>query len=196
MKKFKCPQCQNVWESDDIKAEQTIQCPKCQYKFRLHSSRKSNMQIENESETTVKVTGRKREEPEMDMTPMVDVTFLLLIFFMVTASYSIQKSLEIPAPDSSEESAQQTVQDVENDDDYIIVKIERDNSIWVESVEAPSYQDLIAKLKEKRSDRASAPGSLLIMADNEADYEYVVRAVDAGNAVGVNKLKLTVTSEE
>ena len=35
---------------------------------------------------------------ELDMTPMVDVTFLLLIFFMVTASFSLQKSL--PVPDS------------------------------------------------------------------------------------------------
>ncbi len=39
---------------------------------------------------------RKRDEDEIDMTPMVDVTFLLLIFFMVTAAFSLQKSIEMP----------------------------------------------------------------------------------------------------
>ena len=42
-----------------------------------------------------------REETEMDMTPMVDVTFLLLIFFMVTASFALQKAVELP-PQQSE----------------------------------------------------------------------------------------------
>ena len=39
----------------------------------------------------------QREEEEMDMTPMVDVTFLLLIFFMVTAAFSLQKSIKMPS---------------------------------------------------------------------------------------------------
>ena len=46
----------------------------------------------------------KREEEEMDMTPMVDVTFLLLIFFMVTAAFSVQKVIEVPAPQEQEAS--------------------------------------------------------------------------------------------
>ena len=44
------------------------------------------------------VKKEKAEQPEMDMTPMVDVTFLLLIFFMVTAAFTMQKSFEIPTP--------------------------------------------------------------------------------------------------
>ena len=42
---------------------------------------------------------RSAAEAELDMTPMCDVTFLLLIFFMVTAAFAMQKSFEVPAPD-------------------------------------------------------------------------------------------------
>ena len=58
---------------------------------------------------------------EMDMTPMVDVTFLLLIFFMVTAAFSLQKSIEVPPPDQ-QESAQQarTIEELEEDDDFVM----------------------------------------------------------------------------
>ncbi len=53
----------------------------------------------------------KPDEGELDMTPMVDVTFLLLIFFMITAAFSLQKSIESPRQQSDKPSsnAQQDV---------------------------------------------------------------------------------------
>ena len=56
-------------------------------------------------------TGRK--ETEMDMTPMVDVTFLLLIFFMVTASFQLQKSIEMPRQQTDAPSTQAIEEDPE-----------------------------------------------------------------------------------
>ena len=51
--------------------------------------------------------GRSRggDDEEMDLTPMVDVTFLLLVFFMITASFSIQKTLEVPPPNPDQQEA-------------------------------------------------------------------------------------------
>ncbi len=40
-------------------------------------------------------------DDEIDMTPMIDCVFLLLIFFLVTASFALQKALEVPAPNSA-----------------------------------------------------------------------------------------------
>ncbi len=53
---------------------------------------------EEQGEPPVSFERKFQSEDDLDMTPMVDVTFLLLIFFMITAAFSLQKSMEVPAP--------------------------------------------------------------------------------------------------
>ena len=146
--------------------------------------------------------GRKREEDEgLDMTPMIDVTFLLLIFFMVTAAFSLQKSIEVPAPDQEESSTQaRTVEEIEQDDDYVIIRIAKDNTVWVNEREAPSEQEVLVKLREAREGTPGlstrGPSSLLVLADREARHETVVMALDAGNSVGMENVRLACVDEE
>lgn len=137
----------------------------------------------------------------MDMTPMVDVTFLLLIFFMVTAAYSLQKSLEIPPPDRTESAAQaRTLEEIEQDDDYLIIEIHRDNTVWVNDREAPSRPEVLSILREARQGPAGSsspgPSSLLVLADGDARCETVVMALDAGSAVGMENVRLARMDEE
>ncbi len=132
------------------------------------------------------------------MTPMVDVTFLLLIFFMVTASLAPQKSLEVPTPDQPEHAAQaRTIEELEEDDDYVIISIEGDNSVWVDDIEAPSEQELLVRLREARQGVAGArgPSNLLVLADGDARHETVVMALDAGNAVGMESVRLATADD-
>ncbi|MBN2296736.1 MAG: biopolymer transporter ExbD [Pirellulales bacterium] len=131
------------------------------------------------------------------MTPMVDVTFLLLIFFMVTAAFSMQKSLEVPTPDEDKASTQQRIVDPEEGN--IVVRIDRDSTIWVNESEAPSEQDLLVKLREAKQ---GTPGSdsppinsLLVMADGEARHEVVIMVLDAGNAVQMEPIRLVTVDE-
>ena len=66
-----------------------------------------------------------RDEPdfeEMDLTPMVDVTFLLLIFFMVTAAFSLQKSIEMPRQQTDAPSTT-VVEQEEEDLDIVLVSL-------------------------------------------------------------------------
>jgi len=136
---------------------------------------------------------------DLDMTPMVDVTFLLLIFFMVTAVFSLQKSIEVPTPEPNERTDQaRTIQEIETDEDYIIVRVYRDNTIWVNGQQAPSEQDLLMKLRDAGSGSLGGPGPshLLVLADPEARHETVVMALDAGNAVGMESLRLATASDE
>lgn len=138
-------------------------------------------------------------EAEMDMTPMVDVTFLLLIFFMVTAAYSLQKSLEMPSPDRKEEAAEaRTIEELEADSDYVIVRIARDNTVWVNDMEAPSQQEVVARLREARNATPGSrgPTSLLVLADPDAKHETVVMVLDAGNAVGMENIRLACIEED
>ena len=140
-------------------------------------------------------------EDEVDMTPMIDCVFLLLIFFLVTASFQMQKALEVPPPEQRDkDAATKTIEDIESDDDYIIVRIDRDNTIWVNDSEAPSEQDLLVKLREAKAGVAGTDSlpinSVLVMADEECLHEVVVMALDACNAVDMEKIRLATVSED
>ncbi len=130
--------------------------------------------------------------PESDMTPMVDVTFLLLIFFMVTASFTLQRSLAIPKPidEGPQLSPTETVQA------DIIVEIDEFNMFHVTTdeweEEAPSEHDLIRalrRLKEQETNENRLK-RMLVKANGEARHEKVVAALDSGAYVGMTEIKL------
>lgn len=139
-------------------------------------------------------------EEVMDMTPMVDVVFQLLIFFMMTAAFSLQKALEMPPPSNQEETAQaQTLEELENEGDFIIVRIDRDNNVTVDGTDAPSEQELLTRLREAKSGGAGQAGpvrtSVLVMADPQCLHETVIRALDAANAVGMERIRLATVED-
>ncbi|WP_460182784.1 ExbD/TolR family protein [Thermopirellula anaerolimosa] len=147
------------------------------------------------------VTFPRFEPPEdvMDMTPMVDVVFQLLIFFMMTAAFSLQKSLEVPPPDPKDETAQsQTLEELENENDFVIVRIDREDVVTVEGQDARSEQDLLTKLREARNGDANGRAGrsgMLVLADPACRHETVVRALDAGNAVGMERIRLATVED-
>jgi len=134
-----------------------------------------------------------RDEGELDMTPMVDVTFLLLIFFMITAAFALQKSIEVP-PVGEEAAAAQTVDDLEKDS--IVIRIDGDNIFWIGAPrweaeqKVVSKQDLIVKLREAREDEHDGPAKLLVQANGDSRHEFVVAALDAGSGVGMEEIRL------
>ena len=75
---------------------------------------------------------RKAPEDGLDMTPMVDVTFQLLIFFMITASFAVQKALQTTAPEPSEEQSQQVIQIEQVQEESVIVSIDSTDNIMVD----------------------------------------------------------------
>jgi len=186
--KFTCPHCR----SDS-------QVPRPQAK---KTPAKTPPPIEPAEEFEPVKFGAKRVEDEgIDMTPMVDVTFLLLIFFMVTAAFSLQKSIEVPAPDQEETSTQaRTIEDLEEEDDNVIIRIAKDNTVWVNEQEAPSEQEVLVKLREAREGQAGTstmgPTSLYVLADQDARHETVVMCLDAGGAVGMENVRLSCVDEE
>ena len=202
--RFRCNHCSLALTAEDDRAGAKFQCPRCGREGTIPNAYQGQPAVQPPEEEEVEPVefGAKRAEDEgMDMTPMVDVTFLLLIFFMVTAAYSLQKSIEVPAPDQEESSAQaRTVEQIEQDDDYVIIRIARDNTVWVNEQEAPSEQEVLVKLREAREGQpgtsGGGPTSLLVLADEEARHETVVMCLDAGNAVGMENVRLSCVDEE
>ena len=150
---------------------------------------------------TFRLRGRDSDDrEELDMTPMVDVTFLLLIFFMVTAAFSLQKSLEVPPPDRQESTMQApTVEELESDDDYVVLRIERDDTIYVNGNEAPSRQEVLQQLRDACDSTpgtsSAGPSNLLVLADGDCLHETVVMALDVGNAVGFEHIRLATAND-
>jgi biopolymer transport protein ExbD len=139
---------------------------------------------------------KDEKRDDMDMTPMVDVTFLLLIFFMITAAFALQKSLEVPPVDDNQAAPTQTVDDLEKDS--IVVRVDGDNvywigcPMWVEEQRSPSMTDMRAKVREAREGDAhgKGPSKMLVQANGDATNERVVAALDAGSAVGMEDIRL------
>lgn len=139
---------------------------------------------------------KDHDQPEMDMTPMVDVTFLLLIFFMITAAFAMQKSLEVPPIQEDEAAELQTVEDLQKDS--VVVRVDGDNVFWIgcpmwsEELRAPSITDMQSKVREARKGGENGPGpaKMLVQANGDATHEHVVAALDAGAAVGMEDIRL------
>jgi biopolymer transport protein ExbD len=135
---------------------------------------------------------RRKTDDEMDLTPMVDVTFLLLIFFMITAAFAAQKAISVP-PVEETEAAAQTVDELEQDS--IVVRIDADNVYWVsapkwpEEQQAVSQAEMRSKLREAY-DEGQGPKTLLVQANGSARHESVVAALDAGSGSGLEEIQL------
>jgi biopolymer transport protein ExbD len=146
--------------------------------------------------------GGALEETEMDMTPMVDVTFLLLIFFMVTASFTLQKSLQIPKAESQDPSTEVRDEDPEEQTDFVTVLVDENNTFQVSTIdweeEAASVQDLHIQLRLAREgdSTGSVPTKLRVEANGEALHETVVAALDAGAATGFSEVQLETVETE
>lgn len=145
------------------------------------------------------------QEAEMDMTPMVDVTFQLLIFFMLTASFVMQRSQQHPK--QSEDKGTQaatSLEDIQEDPDYVTVRIDSFGAFhvsaaaWGDELEVPSHQELLVKLRQARQGDGSGrqPTRLLVIASADAIHDRVVLAVDAGAEVGMQDVKLLTKEDD
>jgi biopolymer transport protein ExbD len=192
---FPCPHCRKPLTADAEHAGATIRCAACGQKVTI-----PRPPVVEEEPEAVKLSVGRGADGEVDMTPMIDCVFLLLIFFLVTAAFALQKSKELPPPEQEKSTQARTVEEIEADEDYIIVRIDRNSDIWMEDSQIPSQQDLLIKLRDAlekpRSQGKRSPTNLLVLADGDALLEVVVSVLDAGTAVGIEHVRLAQNDEE
>lgn len=199
---FSCSHCGKKFAAKESLAGREVACSGCGAPIVVPSPASKPKPVplpvpapdDDEEPEPLELNVKRTEDDGLDMTPMVDVTFLLLIFFMVTAAFSLQMSLEIPPPDPDEAAETKQAEELDTDDSIIIL-ISKDNTIWVDDREAPSEQDLLIKLREAL-DGDSPPSTLMVMADRECRHEVVVQALDAGNAEGMEDIRLAYVDED
>jgi biopolymer transport protein ExbD len=136
-------------------------------------------------------------EELIDMTAMVDIVFFLLIFFLVTSMNSLDSSIPMPAPDPQKGAAREpkSIDAIDADDSYVVVRIDRNDKISVEGSEVRSDRDLMFKLRDHRLGSAH-PDKLLVIGHGDATHGTVVMVLDAGRDLGMDQVRLTVQDEE
>lgn len=129
---------------------------------------------------------RKSTEEEagaIDLTPMLDVVFIMLIFFIVTASFVKEPGVEVNRPDATTAEGVRTP---------ILVALDSENKIWVNKNEVDSRQvktQLLLLLAE------TPKGKVVIQADKKSNIKALAEVARAAREAGVNEVTISAESK-
>lgn len=123
---------------------------------------------------------RQRESVEVNLTPLIDVVFLLLIFFMVSTTFDSRRALDLILPQSSQASAVEQAP--------LILTIAAGGAFTLGEKNLDETQ-LGAQL-ERYKDQADRFG-LILEADGRTPHAKVVKALDAAAEVGITRIRIS-----
>ncbi|MGV2338614.1 MAG UNVERIFIED_CONTAM: protein kinase [Planctomycetaceae bacterium] len=130
------------------------------------------------------------ESAAIDLTPAVDVTFQLLIFFMVTASFSMQKAFDVP-PAKQTEGVSVAVVVQDESQSAVKVQVDADNTMIVEeqdSKRATNYRELLELLKAEKSASQDVTDIQLEL-HPDSNHEARVIVIDAATQAGFTRVR-------
>ena len=127
---------------------------------------------------------KRRINPNLDMTPLIDVVFQLLIFFMLTATFVVQSTIQIEMPEA-EGAAQLDQKDLSVTLAYGTGGPEGKGKIYVNSEEVPTLEELTRILSEHASERPEL--MLLVRTDARTDTGRLVEVLGIASSVGIQK---------
>lgn len=124
------------------------------------------------------------EEAQIDMTPMLDVVFIMLIFFIVTATFVKEAGIDVNRPDAATA--------VQKDRANILVAISETGEIWINKrqVDVRAVQANIERLYAE-----NPQGAVVIQADKLATTETLIKVMDAARAAGVFDVSIAAQEE-
>ena len=125
---------------------------------------------------------QKIVEEGVNLTPLIDVVFLLLIFFMVSATFTKETHLTIDIPEASAEA-----KPIENDIVEVVVQANGEYSIDGQALINKQRQTLQLGLEQF----SNGNGQLLITADAKATHQSVVTVMDVAGKLGFDSLRIT-----
>ena len=128
----------------------------------------------------VRARNRAEEEVGVDLTPMLDMVFILLIFFIVTSSYAQTQVIHIERPE-----AQYSNHLVE--DEPIFLQINSEGDLLIDN--EPIIRTQLKSLLEKRIEQAPQT-PVVIDADRKTTADTLVEIMDAAKAAGASQLSL------
>ena len=128
--------------------------------------------------------GGEEEEATIDLTPMLDVVFIMLIFFIVTATFIKEAGIDVNRPfaPTSDDQA----------DAAILVAISANDEIWIDRslTEPPAVRGVLEKLHQE-----NPKGSMVIQADENSTNEMLVVVMEAAKTAGIANVAISALKE-
>jgi len=124
----------------------------------------------------------EEEESEINLTPMLDVVFIMLIFFIVTAVFVKEPGVDVTRP----EAATAFTPDAAS----IFVAITPNNEIWIDGapVEITAVRSEIERLRSENPE-----GGLVVQADRDARNRLLIQVMDAAKEAGVTDITIAAS---
>ncbi len=119
------------------------------------------------------------DEVEVNLTPMLDVVFIMLIFFIVTASFVKEAGIDVNRPNAA------TAERKEKGN--ILVAISEDNEIWIDRRQVEP-RALRANIERMHAENPN--GAVVIQADEESKNKLLVLVMDAARSAGVKNVSI------
>ena len=119
------------------------------------------------------------EEEDINLTPMLDVVFILLMFFIVTANFIKEPGLEVTRPDAETSNIQENA--------AILIAIGATNDIWIDGrrIDVRQVKANITKLLAD-----NPQGTVVIQADEKATADSIIAVMDQSRDAGVYQISL------
>ena len=114
------------------------------------------------------------EEAAIDMTPMLDVVFIMLIFFIVTASFVKEAGIDVNRPEASTAVSKPRAN--------ILVAISATGEIWINK---RKVDDRAIQANIERLHAENPQGTVVIQADKASTTEKLIKVMDASRAAGI-----------
>jgi biopolymer transport protein ExbD len=126
----------------------------------------------------------EEEDTAIDLTPMLDVVFIMLIFFIVTASFIKESGIDVNRPDAP------TATVAENAN--ILIAISENNEIWIDrrKVDPRAVRAVIERMHAENPE-----GAVVIQADKKAYTETVVTVMDASRQAKVFNVSIAALED-
>ena len=120
------------------------------------------------------------ESVEPNLTPMLDVVFIMLIFFIVTATFIKQAGIEVARPEALTAQKKPTVS--------VLVAISPAGDIWIDKqkVDVGAVRTHIERIHAE-----NPKGGLVIQADGESEYEKLEAVISAARAAGIQEVAIS-----
>ena len=120
-----------------------------------------------------------RDETELDMTPMLDIVFIMLIFFIVTTSFVKESGVTVSTPQAETAARQENAN--------IFIAITAAGEVWIDSrpVDPRAIRTVVARLHADKPE-----GAVIIQADQAATTRILVDVMDQLRLAGVDKIAI------